>query len=304
MPLSLLVGSAARPFGHSGPLHTGGAVSLMCGSVRRLGARPGPAALQSCFANFACNSLLGISKFEFISAELQRFWALLKVHSIELHAKFGEGRVGGCGGVLVRDFFLPACRVGGGSGTKFSLHAKSGPKSAFWGLLGEFCTGWACQGRLLGEFCTGSGSACGIKFSLHAKSGPKSAFWGLLGEFCTGWAAEPGSRASFVSLRARRGLHRAFLAPIAPPIDAAVMRCRYTWARRPCPTGRREPHPGSVGYAFIARRKPPARASCAGGRQRKHQQASASNASSANQTTGRPQAVQASRTHFFSSVTR
>ena len=138
----------------------------MCGSVRRLGARPGPAALQSCFANFACNSLFAISKFEFMSLELQRFWALLKVHSIELHAKFGEGRVGGCGGVLVRDFFLPACRVGGGSGTKFSLHAKGGPKSAFWGLLGEFCTGWACQGRLLGEFCTGSGTACGIKFSL------------------------------------------------------------------------------------------------------------------------------------------
>ena len=179
----------------------------------------------------------------------------------------------GCGGVLVRDFFLPARRVGGGSGTKFSLHAKSGPKSAFWGVPGEFCTGWACQGRLLGEFCTG-------------------------------WAAEPGSRASFVSLRARRGLHRAFLAPIAPPNDAAVMRCRYAWARWPCPTGRREPHPGSVGYTFIARRKPPAHASYAGGRQRKHQQASASNASSANQTTGRPQAVQASRTHFFSSVTR
>ena len=195
----------------------------MCGSVRRLGARPGPAALQSCFVNFACNSLFAISKFEFMSLELQRFWALLKVHSIELHAKFGEGRVGGCGGVLVRDFFLPACRVGGGSGTKFSLHAKSGPKSAFWGLLGEFCTGWA---------------------------------------------AEPGSRASFVSLRARRGLHRAFLAPIAPPIDAAVMRCRYTWARRPCPTGRREPHPGSVG-SFIAPRKPPAHASCGGGRYRK-----------------------------------
>ena len=67
----------------------------MCGSVRRLGARPGPAALQSCFANFACNSLLGISKFEFMSLGLQRFWALLKVHSIELHAKFGEGHVVG-----------------------------------------------------------------------------------------------------------------------------------------------------------------------------------------------------------------
>ena len=92
---SLLVGSVARPFGHSDALHTGGAVSLMCGSVRRLGARPGPAALQSCFVNFACNSLFAISKFEFMSLGLQRFWALLKVHSIELHAKFGEGHVVG-----------------------------------------------------------------------------------------------------------------------------------------------------------------------------------------------------------------
>ena len=78
-----------------------------------------------------------------------------------------SGTLLGCGGVLVRDFFLPARRVGGGSGKKFSLHAKSGPKSAFWGSLGEFCTGWACQGRLLGEFCTG-------------------------------WAAEPGGWESFV----------------------------------------------------------------------------------------------------------
>ena len=48
----------------------------------------------------------------------------------------------------------------------------------------------------------------------------------MLGEFCTGWAAELGGWASFVSLRARCGLHRAFLTHIgAPPIDAAVMRC-------------------------------------------------------------------------------
>ena len=57
----------------------------------------------------------------------------------------GRGTLLGCGGVLVRDFFLPARRVGGGSGTKFSLHAKSGPKSAFWGVLGEFCIGWAAE---------------------------------------------------------------------------------------------------------------------------------------------------------------
>ena len=56
-----------------------------------------------------------------------------------------SGTLLGCGGVLVRDFFLPAHRVGGGSGKKFSLHAKNGPKSAFWGSLGEFCTGWAVE---------------------------------------------------------------------------------------------------------------------------------------------------------------
>ena len=94
----------------------------------------------------------------------------------------------------MRDFFRPARRVGGGSGTKFSLLAKNGLKSAFWGVLGEFYTGWAAEpgvlgefytgwarrgcvpgefstgiarrGRERGQFCTGSGSACGIKFSL------------------------------------------------------------------------------------------------------------------------------------------
>ena len=41
--------------------------------------------------NSACNSLLTIFNFEFISLELQCFWALLKVQAIELHAKLGEG---------------------------------------------------------------------------------------------------------------------------------------------------------------------------------------------------------------------
>ena len=196
----------------------------MCGSVRRLGARPGPAALQSCFANFACNSLFAISKFEFISAELQRFWALLKVHSIELHAKFGEGHVVGvrwgvgarncspcsscwwrkrykvlpacekwaeigvlglagrvlyrvgrraglAGRVLyrkwhrMRDKVLPARVVGGSSGTKFSLLASNAPKSAFFGVLGEFCTGSTREGCEQGEFCTGpSNQVCRAGF--------------------------------------------------------------------------------------------------------------------------------------------
>ena len=37
-------GTAARPSGPSGALHTSGAVSLTCGSARRLEARSGPAA--------------------------------------------------------------------------------------------------------------------------------------------------------------------------------------------------------------------------------------------------------------------
>ena len=122
--------------------------------------------------------------------------------------------------------------------------------------------------KVLPAWVVGGGN--GTKFSLLALNGPKSAFWGVPGEFCTGWAAEPGGWASFVSLRARCGLHRAFLTHIgAPPIDAAVMRCRYTCARWSCPTGQWEPHPGSARCAFIAPRKPPAHASCVGGRYRK-----------------------------------
>ena len=55
----------------------------------------------------------------------------------------------------MRDFFRPARPVGGGSGTKFSLLAQNGPKSASWGVLGEFCIGWAYRECSPGEFCTG-----------------------------------------------------------------------------------------------------------------------------------------------------
>ena len=42
-------------------------------------------------SNFACNSPVTISGFELASLELQRFRRLLKVHAIELHAKFLVG---------------------------------------------------------------------------------------------------------------------------------------------------------------------------------------------------------------------
>ena len=99
-------------------------------SARRLEARPGPAtahahrsqaprpAIVTCHrvlarrpSNFACNSPLAISIFEFGSLELQRFWTLLKVHAIELHANFAE-----CWPCRPR-----ALRPGRACGTKFSL---------------------------------------------------------------------------------------------------------------------------------------------------------------------------------------
>ena len=71
----------------------------------------------------------------------------------------------------MRDKVLPARVVGGSSGTKFSLLASNAPKSAFFGVLGEFCTGWAAGLGVLGEFCPGS-----------TREGCEQ------GEFCTGWA--------------------------------------------------------------------------------------------------------------------
>lgn len=38
---------------------------------------------------------------------------------------------------------------------KFALHAKKCPNWAFYGVLGEFCTGCGVGGGVLGEFCTG-----------------------------------------------------------------------------------------------------------------------------------------------------
>ena len=58
-------------------------------------------------------------------------------------------------------------------GTKFSLLGQNGLKWAIFGVLGEFCTGWAAGVGVLGESCTGW--AAGV---------------GVLGEFCTGDTAE------------------------------------------------------------------------------------------------------------------
>ena len=97
-------GTAARPSGPSGALHTSGAGSLFGSSTRRLEARPGPywdpvprpqpsrPALTSHISeptrNFARNSPTSLSNSEIRSLELQRFQTLLKLLPIELHATF------------------------------------------------------------------------------------------------------------------------------------------------------------------------------------------------------------------------
>ena len=85
------------PSGPSGALHAGGAciagVSLGASSRSRAWSRRRPRAPQlgqrgyCASSTFACNSSVTISVFELASLELQRFWVLLKVHAIELHAE-------------------------------------------------------------------------------------------------------------------------------------------------------------------------------------------------------------------------
>ena len=78
-------GTAARPSGPSGALHASGAwcAGVWFGVLGR-----SPAWLRSCLSNFARNSPVNISNYEFVSLGFQRFWALLKLRAIELRATF------------------------------------------------------------------------------------------------------------------------------------------------------------------------------------------------------------------------
>ena len=85
------------PSGPSGALYAGGAcvagVSLGVSSRSRAWSRRCSRAPQlgqrgyCASSTFACNSSVTISVFELASLELQRFWVLLKLHAIELHAE-------------------------------------------------------------------------------------------------------------------------------------------------------------------------------------------------------------------------
>ena len=96
-------GTAARPSGPSGALHTGGACCYVLpgqapppptgtAAWPLLGPRPSHPALAPLIPeptpNFACNSPKTISNLEFRSLELQHFQTLLKPLPIKLHATF------------------------------------------------------------------------------------------------------------------------------------------------------------------------------------------------------------------------
>ncbi|QCT34749.1 hypothetical protein FBF35_01140 [Schaalia odontolytica] len=52
--------------------------------------------------------------------------------------------------------------VVGVSVTKFAQRSRNSRKSAFYGVLGEFCTGLAQECRVLGELCRGP-AAVGVR---------------------------------------------------------------------------------------------------------------------------------------------
>ena len=85
----------------------------------------------------------------------------------------------------MRDKVLPARVVGGSSGTKFSLLASNAPKSAFFGVLGEFCTGSTREGCEQGGFCTGpSNQVCRAWSGLVLWAGCFEGCWLLLVVLC------------------------------------------------------------------------------------------------------------------------
>ena len=87
-------GTAARPSTPVGPcrLMVAGASSRSLAWPRRRprAQQPGQRGYRAP-SNFARNSPGTLSGFELASLELQRFWRLLKVHAIELRAKFLVG---------------------------------------------------------------------------------------------------------------------------------------------------------------------------------------------------------------------
>lgn len=113
----------------------------------------------------------------------------------------------------MRDKVLPARTGAGTNAKKFAQRTINAPKMAFYGLLGELFRESTGGGVVLGELFRGSAREVGCWANFFAEFRQEEVCWE---SFVPVDSVEPGSRASFVSLRARCGLHRAFLRPSAP----------------------------------------------------------------------------------------
>lgn len=114
----------------------------------------------------------------------------------------------------MRDRVLPARTGAGVNAKKFAQRTINAPKMAFYGLLGELFRENTGGGVVLGELFRGSAREVGCWANFFAESRQEEVCWE---SFVPVDPAEPGGRESFVSLRTRCGLHRAFLAPTPRP---------------------------------------------------------------------------------------
>ena len=114
----------------------------------------------------------------------------------------------------MRDKVLPARTGAGVNAKKFAQRTINAPKMAFYGLLGELFRENTGGGVVLGELFRGSAREVGCWANFFAESRQEEVCWE---SFVPVDPAEPGGRESFVSLRTRCGLHRAFLAPTPRP---------------------------------------------------------------------------------------
>ena len=84
------------------------------------------------------------------------YWPVLVVAEVSLVSKSPRGCV-----LSVKKFAQQGLVVGV-SVTKFAQRSRNSRKSAFYGVLGEFCTGLAQECRVLGELCRGP-AAVGVR---------------------------------------------------------------------------------------------------------------------------------------------
>ena len=119
--------------------------------------------------NFARNSPVTASSFEFRSLELQCFWALLKLQPIELRATFRRQRRAATHGHRSQasppasrphkhDKIRPARLHQRPCAKKFAQRTQNTPKSAFFRQQGEFFRGLDQNPLLLGELFRADGA--------------------------------------------------------------------------------------------------------------------------------------------------